>query len=244
MTDAALDMSIAGMTPAPRNAAAPASPWHARRLEGFGASDVAVLLAVTGRREMSTLPRYLADKAKPLRTKHGPAPRVVLERCGRPETKAGPAADIGKARERELLDAWAATLTPFDDVEPASLRHSSDAPGWVWPYPDRRCPRLAASLDAWGRDSWGDDIAIELKCSRAVRDALPWYWAAQVQAQLAASGLGLGLVVCGQEWSRSMTSTGPIDAWPVDRDEHVIDEIRASVVEAWAMVEKHREAMR
>lgn len=257
MTDHALD--VAGLVPelsaepeSARRAAlsplvrvpAPTDPWLERRTHAWGASELPALLVALGRREASTVPGYLADNAKPIRTRRGTWPRVVLEKAGAREPLArGEAARIGSAREPELLAAWVATLTDADAIDAATVAHSASVPRWLWPVVDRRCHRLAVSLDAWCTDVLGDPVVIEIKCGRIERRECPWYWRTQVQGQVAATDAGLGLVVCGQGWSRSMTATGPIDAWPVERDDAEIAELREACAEGWQMVQQVQACM-
>lgn len=215
----------------------PSDPWLARRMHAFGASEVPALLVALGLRAPESVPRYIADNAKPIRTRLGTYPRLVLEKAGvRKPLSAGDAARIGQAREVELLHAWAATLTDADALDAASVAHSSSVPRWLWPVVDRRCHRLAVSLDAWCLDVVGEQVIVELKCGRVSHEVCPWHWATQTQAQMAATDAGLAVVVCGQGWSRSLDSYGPIDPWPVERDEHAIAELREACERGWQMV--------
>lgn len=217
----------------------PTDPWLERRMYAWGASEVPALLVALGLRDASTVPDYLADNAKPIRTRRGTWPRMVLEKaCARGPLKVGEAARIGQAREPELLAAWRSTLTDRDVIDASTVTHSSSVPRWLWPVVDRHCHRLAVSLDAWCADVLGEQVIVELKCSRKEHAECPWWWRTQVQAQLAATDAGAGLVVCGQGWSWSMTATGPIDAWLVERDERAIAELRDACEQGWRLVEQ------
>jgi hypothetical protein len=219
--------------------ARPTDPWLVRRMHAWGASELPALLVALGRRAPESAPGYVRDNAKRIRTRAGVFPRIVLEKAGaRAPLAAGDAARIGSAREPDLLRAWAATLTDADVLDASTVTHSSSVPRWLWPVVDRRCHRLAVSLDAWCSDVVGEHVPIELKCGRVQRPECPWHWRIQVQAQMAATDASLAVVVCGQGWSRSMEATGSIDAWPVERDDAAIAELREACAEGWAMVEK------
>lgn len=240
MDDLSLDPVVVDAQAAEPRVRAPLSPWHQRRALGFGASDVPALLVGLGLRDASSVPGYIAENAKGIRVAGGDVyPRIVLEKAGRKAArKVGTSADIGRVREVELIAAWAATLTERDAIDPESVTHASVLPIELTPLVDRECPRLAVSPDGWCRDVLGELVLVEAKCGNAWRDALPWYWRAQIMAQLAATGVGMGVLVLGQQWSRSMEARGPIQAWPVERVESEIEEIRAAVRAGWLLVQK------
>jgi hypothetical protein len=81
---------------------------------------------------------------------------------------------------------------------------------------------------------------IELKCSATPRPELPWYWRAQVIAQLAVTGAAYGVVVCGEEWAAWHGNSGMIRAWRVERDEVEIEAVREVARRGWSMVEGAR----
>ena len=223
------------------------SPWHARRALGFGASDVPALLVGLGLHSVEDTPRHIAANAAPVRVAAGGSalgagvivvPRIVAEKAGikRP-LAAGRAAAIGTAREGELLRAWRDSLGPESPYDPESVGHMSALPRELHAgQRDIASPMLAASYDGWCRDVFGGLLVVELKCGHLERDSLPWYWRAQVQAQLACSGLSRGVLVLGQRWARG-DDDGPIVSWLVERDEIAIAEIRDAVSRAWAMVD-------
>lgn len=223
--------------------------WHARRASGFGASDIpALMLAMSGCQEQA--PRYLADRAKIISRGRGKGlPRIIAEKAGIvAPLSAGAAASRGTERERELLTHWR-TLIEHEQtgeasslVVPATITHADALLRCCWPMVDRRCPRLAATLDAWGTDELGAHVVIELKCSATERSQLPWYWRAQVLAQLAVTGADYGLLVCGEMWSAWHGQDGPVRVWPVERDEGEIDALRELVRRGWAEVEMARES--
>jgi hypothetical protein len=243
--DPALSMDIETMDAqaAEPRVRAPLSPWHQRRALGFGASDVPALLVGLGLRDASSVPGYIAENAKSIRVAGGEMfPRIVLEKAGRKAPrKVGSSANIGRTREVELIAAWAATLTEGDAIDPESVTHASVLPIELTPLVDRECPRLAVSPDGWCRDVLGELVLVEAKCGNAWRDELPWYWEHQIQAQLAATGVSMGVLVLGQQWSRSMEARGPIQAWPVERNERVVAEIREAVRAGWLLVERARQ---
>lgn len=243
MTDPMLDMSVEAMT-APRadDEVPEQTGWLSRRMRSWGASDLPVLYLALGIREASTVPSYMRDRAKPIKVAGGKTwPRIVLEKAGRRRPLAvGDAALIGQRRERELLETWRATLTERDAIDPATVTHASAVPEWLWPMRDAG-HRLAVTPDAWATDAFGDVVLIECKCPRRARESLPWYWELQTQAQMAVTGHSLALVVCGQGWGWSMDATGPIDVWPVRRDEAAITEIRDACARGWQMVEQAKQ---
>jgi hypothetical protein len=247
MDDLSLDPAVLDEQLAGARDRKPVSAWHRRRLFGFGASDVPALMVGLGLRDASTVPAHVAANANLIRVVvPGEAatmwPRICVEKSGRKAAlKAGRAADVGTVRERELLEAWRASLRSSDIIDPESVTHASIVPRELQAaVRDPECPLLAASLDGWARDVLGELVVIEAKCGNKWRDALPWYWRAQVLAQLACTELDLGLVVCGQQWSRGLDVRGPIDVWPVERDEAAIAEIREAVRAGWRLVEALR----
>jgi hypothetical protein len=230
--------------------------WLSRRALGFGASDVPVLLIAAGLRSAEDAPKYIAERAHHVVIGGGiagaeTAVRLYAEKAGivRPR-KAGRAAAVGTRRERELLQAWRERLEHgqfYDDAERlivvSSVRHSDVAMRCATPWVDRHCPRLVATLDGWADDVIDDEVALECKCTASERRELPWIWRDQVQAQLAVSGAAWGLVICGEMWAAEWAEVpGPIRAWPVERDEKAIAEIRGAVERGWAEVERLRAA--
>lgn len=239
------DLDFASLTPglvpeAERGAedddAREVDPWHARRAEGFGASEIAALLIGLGRREPVNVTKRIANNARIVRGTMG-QPRIIAEKAGvkRPLAHSG-----GGEREKELLEAWAATLPDDGWLRRETVTHASIVPRELWtPTRDPHCHRLAVSLDGWCRDALGGLVVAEAKCADIEWDHMqenraPWYWEVQVQAQLAATGCELGMLVLGRGWAYR---DGPIDVWPIERDEAVIAEIRSAVVEGWERVE-------
>jgi len=235
-----LDAQLAATEPV----AAPTDPWLQRRALGFGASDVPSLLVAMGKRDISAAPKYIADRARATNRTRGHV-RIIAEKAGIVEPlKVGTAAEKGTARERELLETWRTMLTRgvyYDDCEslivPGSVRHADVGMRCAMPWLDRHEPRLTATLDGWACDVLDQELAIELKCSASERRELPWYWADQLQAQLAVTGAEWGVLVCGEMWSAWHGNDGPIRVWPVYRDERAIAEIRMSVCDGWTEVE-------
>jgi len=223
--------------------------WLARRAGCFGASDIpALMIAIGGCDEPA--PRYLANRAKAISRGPGKGlPRIIAEKAGIVSPlSAGAAASRGTARERELLAHWRTLIEheQADDcsasIVASSITHADALLRCAWPLVDRRCPRLAATLDAWAHDGIGSHVVLELKCSATERPQLPWYWRAQVLAQLAVAGADYGLLVCGEMWSAWHGQDGPVRAWPVERDEAQISALRELVRRGWAEVEMARES--
>jgi len=223
----------------------PLSPWHARRLFGFGASDVPALLVALRLRDAANAPHHVLANAAEHRFKTPNDgcekwPRIVLEKAGvKAQLKAGRAAAIGTEREPELVAAWRDMHADDHCVDPRSVTHASIVPRELQSaVRDVACPFLSASLDAWGRDAMTKALLpIEAKCGHVERTALPWHWRAQVQAQLACTGLARGFVILGQMWARGPDVHGPIVTFEVERDELEIAEIRKAVGMCWSWVE-------
>lgn len=252
--DPSFDMSLEAMELAePLNdapSAAPADPWLARRMEGFGCSDLPALLVAVGLRSPDGAPGYVADRAKPIRRKGGSAmPRIFLEKAGlRAALKVGEAAHRGHARERELLVQWGRHLErgsfygPHEhDLVPSSLGFAENVPREWLPLLDRGGSRLLDTPDAWIRDWLGGLVAVQAKCSTREKRELPWWWAVQLQGELAIQGAERGVLVCGEGWAATWTDIdGPIRSWPVERDERAIAELREATRRGWAIVEELR----
>jgi len=225
--------------------------WHARRALGFGASDVAALLLASGA-VAEPAPRYLADRAKVITRGPGRGlPRIIAEKAGVVEPlKAGGAAARGTSRERELLEHWRELLRreQYSDegaegaLLPESVTHADMMLASCWPLVDRHQPRLTATLDAWARDAMGCEAVVECKCTATDRTSAPWYWVAQVQAQLAVSGADYGLLLVGEFWAAWHGNDGPVRVWAVERDETAIALIRELVARSWEAVEAARSA--
>jgi hypothetical protein len=218
--------------------------WLARRAFGFGASDIPALLVGLGMREMSSVPKGIQKHAKVIRGTKG-APRIVAEKAG---LKAALAHSGGGELEGELVYSWRDSLAHDHDLDPASIIHEKRPYELQAPLVDPLCPRLMVSLDAWGHHVLGMLETIEGKCGDPNQEteawpkdgSCPWWWRTQVQAQLAATGAWRGWLVCGVGWS--FRGGGPISAWPIERDEDAIAEIRSAVVKGWSMVEELRAA--
>jgi hypothetical protein len=166
--------------------------------------------------------------------------RFVLEKAGVVEPRsAGGAAARGTERERELLQQYTEQLRRgiVRGIDPESVRHADSMPSEWLPIIDRHQPRLACTPDAWGRDSFGILHALELKCSVTERTELPWYWALQVQGEMACMGADGGYVVCGEYWAAHHGQDGPIRVWEVERDEETIARARQLCADFWEAVE-------
>lgn len=255
--DPSLDMSIEALTPDVVKHAPPSDPWLARRMLGFGASEIPILLVGLGRRDMSTVTKTIAANARvsawdPRPGKSALVPRIIAEKAG---LRAPLAHGGGGDRERELVEAWA--RDPRCGIDPHTLCHASVVPReFQSPVRDAKCPALAASLDAWAqkRDPLGiggEWIPIEAKCADilamkcdglayATHGEPPWWWVTQVQAQMACSGAARAAIVYGPGWSYGRN--GLPEWWWIDRDESAITEIREVATEAWNAVERLRNA--
>lgn len=220
----------------------PRVAWLARRAGFWGASDVATLLAWKGAIDVERCPRYLTDD-------------LVIGRWGVPRflaRKAGLAGDkhrtsvmrAGSERERKLLCCWGAAGAAEWLVD--RVQHADSVPEEWLPIRDWQSPHLAATPDAWARDSIdGGLVAIELKCTMglAVRDEralgnVP-HFEAQVHAEIAALGATRGLLVIGMGWAGER-GDGPVVTHEVERDEARIAQIREVCADAWQAVEALR----
>jgi hypothetical protein len=206
---------------------APVDPWLTRRLLGFGASEVGALLLaldLASLEERAAAPKYMLDDARVLiRRKAG------LTRGG----KAGRAAERGAEAERHVLAAWACPVRS----QLVSVTHADAAPRSWYPLVDRECPRLTATPDAWGVDLFGDDVGIEVKATVHRREVTPWYWLAQVHAQMAVCGYPWSALVIGEGWAHhdARGRQSPVAVY-VERDEAWIARIRSAVVAGWFRV--------
>lgn len=235
---AVVDAQLAG----PRDRK-PLSLWHQRRGLGFGASDIPALLVGLGLRDPAMATKRTRDNAAIIRGTLG-APRIVAEKAGLKRPFASPG---GGEREAELFAAWVRSLPDDGPLDASSAWHASVLPRRFWsPIRDPQCPHLAVSLDGGIDDVLGDEVVVEAKCGDPERDgpawpkdgSCPWFWRTQVQAQLAATGCSMGVLVCGVGWA--YRDAAPIVVWPIERDEDEIAEIREAVVRGWSMVEKVR----
>lgn len=211
--------------------------WLERRRRSVGASEIGALWIALGRateEQAASAPKYLQDNARTLlRVKAG-----VLK--GR---SAGRVAARGQAVERRILAAWLGDEGARCAVrsQVASATHADHVPRCWMPLVDRDCPRLTATPDAWGVDVLGDDVVIEIKSTARECRQAPWYWLLQVQAQLAVTGASWGALVIGEWWAADWREPGPITAYEVQRDDALIADIRASVGEAWRLIESLQE---
>lgn len=227
----------------------PASPWHARRGLAFGASDAAALLIATGRRSAEDSPRWVQDQARVIRVALGGhwhhAPRLYAIKAGlaaEPGITPGSPPAVGLERERALWDRFVRELAEHEAaslLDPSSLRYVPDAVPREWlPFPDRERAPFAATPDAYAHDVLGDHVAVELKCSVQAVLSPPAHYVAQLHVQMACMGAASGLLVVGQQWAAGWQADGPVAVWAVERDEALIEELRAAAREGWAAVER------
>jgi hypothetical protein len=142
----------------------------------------------------------------------------------------------GSEREAELLDA----LHVWSDLTQNARVEGHPILGPLSPIRDRLGAPIAASLDAVAMldGPISRPVAIEAKCTRDGIAAIPWYWIAQLQAQLACSGYECGVIVVGEGWAAGADSAPrwwPFNACP---DWHA--RIRRVAVRAWTDVERLR----
>lgn len=242
--------------------AAHATPWHARRALGFGASDVAALFVAYDLRDPATL----GDKARKngrryARGRFRGIPRIVAEKAGAvaPLATNDSVIDAGKDRERALVEQWKLRLEKgtagpdADLIDPASVLYVPDSiPIELIPIVDRVEPCLVVSPDVLARDVLGGLGCWDTKCSvepYADKDrGFPLEHVIQVNAQYAACSATHGGIVEGECWAatwleRGDGPNGNVITWAVERDESLITEIRQVVRRAWTDVLEVRAEM-
>ena len=200
-------------------------PWHVRRLETFGCSDLPALLVALGR-EPDGCPQYVIDSAKKL---------FAVKAGLRKATRSGAAAQRGNDVEAELVHAF--NLDPLNGWP--RVTHSSSVPREWFPLVDRYCPRLACTPDAWLRNL-GDLWNVQVKTDVAGdKKSPPWWWVAQVQGETAVQAATGSLILYGPGWAswRDSDRRKPI-VWVVERDDAMIADLRQSVRVGWTKVEE------
>jgi hypothetical protein len=224
-------------------------PWLERRGYGFGCSDLPALFVALGIESGEGAPDYITDRARTTNRTRGVA-RIFAEKAGVvAPLKVGPAALKGTKRETELLRHWQTLLRrrvyygPHEALYvPGSLGLAEHAPKRWYPLVDRHCPRLTDTPDSWILDALDGMHVVQAKCSATEKPTLPWWWALQVQGEVAVQAADGGVLVCGEMWSAWHGNDGPVRSWPVERCEASIARIRAAVAEGWSIVERLRAA--
>ncbi len=244
MSDEAIDFSIAGMErrdpPAP-----PRDAWLTRRMHAFGASEMPMVLAATGRRATEALPQYAQKRIRVTKQSYG-LPRLYAEKAGLlAPLAAGDAARIGQDRETELLAEWARALdaeeyaVPFEAViDSTTIRHASEVPVEWMPLRARHSPYIASTPDAWCRSEFGALYDVECKCVTSDVFEARWYWIVQVQAQGMATSSEGAFIVAGSRWARRTMERGPVVRCFVEPDERMRRELAEAAEEAWSHVER------
>lgn len=216
--------------------------WLERRQRAWGCSDLPALWLAAGLANADEAPSYIKQRVSIPRGHK--TQRFILEKAGIVDARsAGGAAARGTERERELLTQYREHVRrgALPGPLPETLAHADTVPTEWLPLVDRECTRLACTPDAWGRDALGLLYAVEIKCSVTERPALPWYWALQLQGEIACLGADGGWLVCGEHWAAHHGQDGPIRAWEVERDDALIQQIREVCLNAWELVEKAKE---
>ena len=237
--DAELDFSHEAMY-SPQLVAPPSDPWLARRMLGFGASEIGALYLAMGLRAPSPDdPRYLAEGAA----------RLIGVKAGLRKPAGGSRATAGgQRRERDVLRVWADGGCPGSSVVPWSVRHADEIPREYLPLVDRHCPRLVCTPDGYARDDDGQLVHVEVKTTWRRRDErhtgphLWWGYELQVQAGIAATGAHSGVCVVGLGYASD--DDGDLAVHAVARDEEAIAAIRAACIDGWSRVERLREGAR
>ena len=259
-----LDLSAdfaAMVDPEPPEAVAvesPVDPWLVRRGFGFGASDVAVVLAALGRRSPDDLPVYMQKRVKLKRVRGmTPAPRVFMEKAGVvAPLKVGGPANLGSEREPELVRQWLDKVRrgaagPDCLMLVAGSAHyvEGDWPRQLIPFVDPHCFRHRVSPDVLIENAFGGLECWDAKCSFKPYDGIKWCHRVQVTSQMAACNAEAGGILEGEGWSAPFRDhagepMGAIVSRSIERDEALVDEIRSADEEGWQRVEAIREEWR
>jgi hypothetical protein len=227
--------------------------WLRRRKSAWGASEMPMVLAITGRHPMHELPKYMQEKCAPFETRRvhlrrwEGVPRLYLEKAGIVRAdKAGPAAKVGQAREMELLRAWATLLVVGDyaieqeaEIDVATIRHASAVPRQWFPLRARE-GRVAVTPDGWCFTESGALYDVEIKCPTSEVYDCRWEWNVQAQSQGLATGSDGAIVVAGPKWGRQPDRRDdghPVRAF-VPPDAEMRREIVEASNEAWVSVER------
>lgn len=222
-------LSLAPDVVAAQTATVARDPWLARRLHGWGASEVAALLLAYDPRDVEIRTAYVRHGHEAAIGRAG-FPRIVCRKAG---LLTYPKHTGGGERERELVERWAREAG-YDAVQ-----HASAAPREWMPLVDRECPLVTATPDGWCRGPSDELIAVEAKClPKSPPSVLPWYWRVQLQAQIACMAAEAGVLVCGPRWVLG-SDEAPV-SWLVERDDEEIARIRRVAVRAWDDVERLR----
>jgi len=221
-------------------------------MHAWGASELPMVLAITGRCDVESLPKYMQKRVRTTNRTHG-YPRIVAEKAGllRP-LKVGPAARVGQVREVELLEAWIRELSAeryaLEEeaaIDVLTVAHASSVPREWMPLRTRPSDHVAVTPDAWCRDMRGRLFDAELKCTGGLVPECKWIWRVQVQAQGMATASEGAFVVAGQRWARDehRRDDGPVVRCFVPPDEAMRREIAEAAAEAWEMVETLRASL-
>ncbi len=243
MTDAALDFSLAAMTP-------PARP---RELRGIGGSDIAYLMVALGIRRPDEAPAWIREKGEAM-PRRGGLPKGLAQKIGLAARDRGAQLTVGTKREPDVLAAWIERLEHDEwqhewerDIDPASVQWAGALPIEWCEHVDTLSP-LVVHPDAWARTWAGELVTIEMKCARYGYDrpawwngidAAPWYYASQIQAYHAVMRSTRGALIVGCGWNRDdddPRSDGPLLALACDRDERDIETVRDVARQAWALI--------
>lgn len=203
-----------------------ADPWLARRARRMGASDVPALLLAYDTRpeEVATARAYHREGARVVQTRRGPLPLVIARKAGLRKPQAeSTVMRRGQKREVELLRRWSVGAR---EILEGSLVVAERMTPWTRHPIDHDCDALAATLDGYAVDLFGEWVIVEAKCPRDAPESLPWYWRAQMQAQMAAAGVGLNVAVIGPGWGASDDGGGEPLSWMVERADDEIARIR------------------
>ncbi len=248
MTDPALDMSWESMDATGVHEPRDPSTWLGRRSYGFGASEAHALLVICGKRFGDTAPRWMLDEyIRETKTRWGTMPFLLARKAGlRRATKPTSVTRAGTERERDVVAVWRETaheITPLIDA--ASIRHTDDVPTEWMPIVDRECPQLTCTPDAWARDVIsGDLVDVQIKCSTESYGTryggAPPHVITQLCATNACTGGRSSLLIEGVQWSADWRADGPVVAWPVERDDSVIADVRECARQCWERVRQVR----
>lgn len=236
-----LDMSVEAMTPT-SDTSAPVDHWLARRMHGFGASEMGALALALGREPLPTDTKKLIEDGRMLFARKV---RKTLPKLTRAKARE-------RARnlevERAVLDAWVRMGCPgVSFLDPRSVRHVLECGREEWfPLRDPACFRLTCTPDATARDEFGGlvDISIKSTFETYREGGLLWNYERQSQASLAVQNAAWGVVITGLGFVReNRAEWGGVMVDVVERDEQQIDDLRRMAIDGWARVESLRGAV-
>lgn len=217
----------------------PVDHWLARRMHGFGASEMGALALALGRPALPTDSKKLVKDGQLLFARKT---RKTL-----PKLTKAKARDRARnlATERAVLDAWVRMGCPGAPLlDPCSVRHVLECGREEWfPLRDAECFRLTCTPDATSRDDFGGlvDISIKSTWETYREGGLAWEYERQSQVSCAVQCARWSVVVTGLGFVREDPSEwGGVLVDVVERDDEQIEALRQMARDGWDRVESLR----